>query len=572
MSLDDTLERAGAVTSADPGAWTTIGSCADLASQTVYPVAAQVGSSLFVYGGDGANTVLSSPDGVTWTRRRGDWPARSTVSGAALDGKLYIVGGFTSATPTSPARGWADTWCSADGASWTRIGGDAPFGPGWAFTVLAYRSHLYLIGGVNNGGAYTSEVWALEPEGVWRRITTGQFKPRAWAAGAVLGDTLMVIGGHNEPDGTFAEILLSRDAGATWTTYPAPFRARHSATAITIGDTVYLVGGVAGRDPVTAAFHEIWATKDGISWCQVDWGTPSGVAASLSGRLAVLGGSAEVKGTAPPAPGWRIVNQSRTISDLMYAPVLDFVGRLYALCGYGYQPVVVSDDGVNWSNLPSNLPNRQGCAAAVHAGAMWVTGGGRTNDVWTSTDGTHWTQTPPPPWSPREHHGLVSFGGKLWLLGGSPYVGSEVWSSPDGLNWTQVTPNPPFRRRSSFAAVAFGGRIWLLGGDDNQILQDVWCSVDGVAWQQRTPPWGARYHPVAAVVGDTLFVAAGQGGRGDSARKDLWATRDGINWAPYDTRGPWSDAQFGPSLAVKTGSLYLFGGGDGLNIYGIRVA
>jgi N-acetylneuraminic acid mutarotase len=243
MSLDDTLERPALALGGGASAWVPIGSCPDLTAQTSYPVAAVRDGQLFVYGGDGANTVLSTADGVTWTKQTGDWPARSTTCGAALDGQLYIVGGFTSASGPTPAKGFGDTWVSDDGATWTQIGGAAPWGVRWAHTLLPFRGHLFMIAGVA-GPTYSSDVWALEPEGNWRLITTGQFQPRAWAAGAVVGRTLMVIGGINATDGTFAETLVSKDAGLTWNTYKTPFPARHSASALTIGDTVYLVGGV----------------------------------------------------------------------------------------------------------------------------------------------------------------------------------------------------------------------------------------------------------------------------------------------------------------------------------------
>jgi hypothetical protein len=69
------------------------------------------------------------------------------------------------------------------------------------------------------------------------------------------------------------------------------------------------------------------------------------------------------------------------------------------------------------------------------------------------------------------------FNGQIWVLGG--WGGSyfnDVWSSSDGTNWTQVTPVASWGARSQFPAVVFNGQIWVLGGYNGGILNDVWSS------------------------------------------------------------------------------------------------
>src|SRR5579862_942014 len=55
--------------------------------------------------------------------------------------------------------------------------------------------------------------------------------------------------------------------------------------------------------------------------------------------------------------------------------------------------------------------------------------------------GTNWAQvTPAAPWAPRYVHAALVFNGRMWVLGGNQggsYF-NDVWSSSDGTNWTQV--------------------------------------------------------------------------------------------------------------------------------------
>ena len=95
-------------------------------------------------------------------------------------------------------------------------------------------------------------------------------------------------------------------------------------------------------------------------------------------------------------------------------------------------------------------------------------------DIWTSTDGARWTNTPPrePCWTSRGMiGGSVVFHDRIWLLGGGTY------------------DTPKVRKRSYF--------------------NDVWSSADGVSWKRHVEfaPWVARqYHDVAAFDGAALGI------------------------------------------------------------------
>ena len=78
------------------------------------------------------------------------------------------------------------------------------------------------------------------------------------------------------------------------------------------------------------------------------------------------------------------------------------------------------------------------------------------------------------PFAPRDGAGLLSFKGKLWLLGGwnpkdkvnfPSICNSEVWSSEDGLNWTLEIKEAPWEGRHTAGYVVHDQKMWIVGGD-----------------------------------------------------------------------------------------------------------
>src|SRR5690606_25075687 len=116
-----------------------------------------------------------------------------------------------------------------------------------------------------------------------------------------------------------------------------------------------------------------------------------------------------------------------------------------------------SADGVEWKQETDNAgwAPRMAAGAVVFKDRMWILGGiekyyfgtddDLRNDVWSSPDGVHWTcVTENAPWSPRAYLGAVVHAGKIWVMGGGNYLPNyqahnDVWSSPDGVNWTRET-------------------------------------------------------------------------------------------------------------------------------------
>jgi hypothetical protein len=208
-----------------------------------------------------------------------------------------------------------------------------------------------------------------------------------------------------------------------------------------------------------------------------------------------------------------------------------------------------SADGTAWTQATDAAPWSARCAGAVveHRGRMWLLGGIENyyfgddksvkNDVWSSADGKQWRQeTAAAPWSPRAYHQAVSLNDRLYVIGGGNYVPhhfakNDVWSSADGVNWTCETEAAPFHPRLWFSAAVYRGRMWVLGGwsKDKDNHGDVWHSADGKNWQRLETKgcWKARHEHSALVFQDKLWVA---GGHARPLSSEVWSLQLPVDW------------------------------------------
>jgi N-acetylneuraminic acid mutarotase len=222
---------------------------------------------------------------------------------------------------------------------------------------------------------------------------------------------------------------------------------------------------------------------------------------------------------------------------------------------------------------------RSSYAAVVHNDTLWILGGygpGFTGaflrDVWRSADGTHWSQaTEAASWTARRYHAAVSFGGRIWILGGFSADGqrNDVWATSDGVVWQEVLAHAPWSPRAGLAAVVHDGRMWVLGGDEDSegavvTRNDVWSTADGVTWVQATgaAPWEPRRTHTAVAYRGRIWIMGGRSsGRTDRFFNDVWSSADGETWVRSTAAAPWRPRRGHTSVAFD-GALWLIGGAD----------
>jgi hypothetical protein len=158
------------------------------------------------------NDVWSSADGVEWTCvvQHAPWVPRGMIGGGAvLDGRIWLLGGGTYDTPTTPRRAfYNDVWSSADGVEWTRHTGASAWPPRQYHDVAVWDGRLWVMEGVYHEAATRSmelargswnrnDVWHSADGADWRELPDTPWAPRHAASLFTHDDALWMVAGNN---------------------------------------------------------------------------------------------------------------------------------------------------------------------------------------------------------------------------------------------------------------------------------------------------------------------------------------------------------------------------------------
>jgi hypothetical protein len=235
-------------------------------------------------------------------------------------------------------------------------------------------------------------------------------------------------------------------------------------------------------------------------------------------------------------------------------------------------------------DMPSPSLRTPGCWDAfsdleVWNSTLWAIG----SSVWSSMDGTHWTEqaTPrgeatPTMSPPDENEHAAALGPYLfWMSLDSDPTDVQRTSNPNGTPWLdlnqiETSSNSPvvMTPRCGAAVFVLEGRVWIEGGRDGSKIwtpagsddhitsaacdaspdytNDAWSSPDGITWAQNsTPPaWAPRQWPCVAadstgtvwLVGGYVADFASQSSgeiRYATNLADVWYTKDGTTWKQF---------------------------------------
>ena len=123
--------------------------------------------------------------------------ARGMIGGSAVfRGRMWVLGGGTYDTPTTPERRfYNDVWSSAEGVHWHCHLEHAPWQPRQYHEVAVFDDRLWLLEGYD--GRNRNDVWFSSDGLTWHELTGTPWKPRHAASVFVFRDALWVIAGNN---------------------------------------------------------------------------------------------------------------------------------------------------------------------------------------------------------------------------------------------------------------------------------------------------------------------------------------------------------------------------------------
>jgi len=146
--------------------------------------------------------VWQTTDGVAWTKIEPDepyWVQRGMIGGSAVkNGRIWILGGGTYDTPTTPSRQfYNDVWSSADGKSWKQHTAAAPWHPRQYHDVAVWDDRLWVLEGYHANGGNRKDVWHSTDGEHWQDVPNTPWAPRHAASVFVHDDSLWMVAGNN---------------------------------------------------------------------------------------------------------------------------------------------------------------------------------------------------------------------------------------------------------------------------------------------------------------------------------------------------------------------------------------
>ncbi|MBI1178266.1 hypothetical protein GC207_12595 [bacterium] len=374
------------------GAWSVVE--ADIQSHyeygSVHLSRVHYDNGLFVAGGD-TGSVLTSPDGWTWTRET--TPNVTFGSDLCVDGPNWIALG-----DDSNSNGFVTTilFRQSDG-SWSKLTPPQLEG----MKQLAYGQGKWIA--VGNGTQWASSTdgtnWTLEATSLPNSATMVAYANGLWLA---VGSEVMTS--TNAID--WNQISWKPTGGIT--------SMRH------INDRWILVGGM------------IADSADGSTWTSHSGPTANDVAFAGGSYYLCDGGGNIYRSY--DLDNWENLNPQVIAGDPGSSEVteLHYANNQMVGIGSGDFDIFESTDGVNWSLLKvvSSGPNFTGL---TYGDGKWVAVQGQ--NVWQSTDGLNWSMTTPP--EIQNDLQKVAYGNGVWV---ATSFGGIIYRSSDLLSWSSIPP------------------------------------------------------------------------------------------------------------------------------------
>ena len=458
-------------------------------------------NNLFVAVGE-AGTVVTSPDGATWTLR--PTPTTQPLNGVASGNGVFVaVGGlghpFSSVVLTS-----------SDGQAWTPRSAPAA-GP---LTGIAFGQGMFAV---SVGGLASSQAILTSTDGVtWTAQTTGS---TTGLNGNTIGNGLFVAAGNN------GRILTSRD-GVTWIRQNSGFAGTLGTVAY--GNGVFVVARLefnqAGNGPITSPNGVVWTKQDSGLTFEMQCLTFGG------GQFLAVGGGAGAFWVASSADGISFNELQIGLAGLSFYGATHGAGQFVVVGTNGR--IFTSPDAATWTERSKGsnadlTAIASGNETIVAVGSSWHSTAGV---ALASKDGISWT----------EHEfgfslvTALAFGKGLFVVG---HADGSVWTSPDSAAWTLRDTGAA----SAVLGLAFGNGVFVLIGnenDGNQFTGRILTSNDGITWIARTHPSAALFQSLSFADGkffiSELDVTSGLN-RGGADTTGFLSSADGSEWNQRET-------------------------------------
>ena len=177
--------------------------------------------------------------GNTWSTMAPMLTARSDLAAAAVNGKIYAIGGSSGSFTLSAVEVYdpsTNAWSAVASIPTARR----------YFAAAAVNGKIYAIGGANSSGINLSTVEVYDPStNAWSAVASMPTARRLLAAGAVNGK-IYAIGGDNSPAFNLSTVEVYDTSSNTWSAVEPMPTGRGELAAADANGLIYAIGGSSG--------------------------------------------------------------------------------------------------------------------------------------------------------------------------------------------------------------------------------------------------------------------------------------------------------------------------------------
>ena len=427
----------------------------------------------FVAVGDGG-VILTSANGTTWVSRTSG--VSSTLYSIVWSGSQFVIGGSSY------------TLTSSDGISWTLQ--SAP--PFWqSGNIIIWSGSIYVAGGANN------TIWSSTNGINWTQRYTISSNFFTFTDGFWDGSKFLFLG-----SGLFdidSKISTSSD-GLSWAEYSVPkinCFAKNISTFIGLDDLCY-------------------SSTDAITWVDITTepkNTISGIATNGINQIVAVGSNRNIL-TSSDGFNWtlRLSSTVPTLNKVVWS------GTQYATVGAGGL-ILTSANGIDWTQRTSDTTLE--LFDIVWSGSQFVVvgGAGSTAVILTSPDGINWAAATSGVSSPLR--GIVWTGSQFVVVGSN----GTIITSSNGTSWTQRTSGVS----ALLTSIAWSGSRYIVTGVTGAFL----TSTDSINWSTTSFSGGLTrvFWTGRIFIGvQSYSIVRGPSASTLTTRYRIFTSGDGINW------------------------------------------